>query len=77
MRIESPEKRKELDVQRAGFFRFRETGCHPGHVTANQRKLLTFQLSGGASDDLSGGFFVDAGSVGEEGTGSLAASAAG
>ncbi len=67
VRIESPEKRKELDVQRAGFFRSRETGSHPGHVTANQRKFLTFQLSGGASDDLSGGFFVDAGSAVEDG----------
>ena len=26
VRIESPEKRKELNMQRAGFFGFRETG---------------------------------------------------
>ena len=67
VRIESPEKRKELDVQRTGFFRFRETGSHPGHVTANQRKLLTLQLSGGISDGLSGGIFVNTGSIVEEG----------
>lgn len=54
-------------MQGVGFFGFRETGSHPGHVTANHRKFLTFQLSGGVSDGLSGGIVFDVGSTVEDG----------
>ena len=46
--IEPSEKRKEFNVQCTGLFGFREAGSRSCHVTANQRKFLTFQLPSGA-----------------------------
>ena len=64
--IEPSEKRKEFNVQCTGLFGFREADSHSCHVTANQRKFLTFQLPSGAFDGFSCDLSVAVGCVVKE-----------